>query len=129
MRVLVIGGGIGGMAASIALLQAGLEPYVLEQAPELTDHLPLDRDDVGAERVGVPVDVVGVTEEVQRRHPIGADDRDLGRPLRLLLRERELLQRAVAQQAQPGVRRGTQVVAVDGIEAARGTGRDGLLAV
>ena len=37
MRVLVIGGGIGGMATSIALEQAGLDPYVLEQAPELTE--------------------------------------------------------------------------------------------
>ena len=37
MRVLVIGGGIGGMATAIALEQAGLDPYVLEQAPELTE--------------------------------------------------------------------------------------------
>ena len=37
MRVLVIGGGIGGMSTAIALEQAGLEPYVLEQAPELTE--------------------------------------------------------------------------------------------
>ena len=37
MRVLVIGGGIGGMATSIALELAGLDPYVLEQAPELTE--------------------------------------------------------------------------------------------
>ncbi len=37
MRVLVIGGGIGGMATSIALEQAGLDPCVLEQAPELTE--------------------------------------------------------------------------------------------
>jgi salicylate hydroxylase len=37
MRVLVIGGGIGGMASAIALEQAGLDPYVLEQSPELTE--------------------------------------------------------------------------------------------
>jgi salicylate hydroxylase len=37
MRVLVIGGGIGGMATSIALEQAGLDPLILEQAPELTE--------------------------------------------------------------------------------------------
>jgi salicylate hydroxylase len=37
MRVLVIGGGIGGMATAIALEQAGLDPHVLEQSPELTE--------------------------------------------------------------------------------------------
>jgi salicylate hydroxylase len=37
MRVLVIGGGIGGMATSIALEQAGFDPLVLERAPELTE--------------------------------------------------------------------------------------------
>jgi salicylate hydroxylase len=37
MRVLVIGGGIAGMATAIALEQAGLDPLVLEQAPELTE--------------------------------------------------------------------------------------------
>jgi salicylate hydroxylase len=37
MRILVIGGGIGGMATSIALEQAGFDPYVLEQSPELTE--------------------------------------------------------------------------------------------
>jgi salicylate hydroxylase len=37
MRVLVIGGGIGGMASAIALEQAGLDPYVVEQSPEWTE--------------------------------------------------------------------------------------------
>jgi salicylate hydroxylase len=37
VRVLVIGGGIGGMSSAIALEQAGLDPYVLEQAPELAE--------------------------------------------------------------------------------------------
>jgi salicylate hydroxylase len=37
MRILVIGGGIGGMATAIALEQAGLDPYVLEQSAELTE--------------------------------------------------------------------------------------------
>ena len=37
MRVLVIGGGIAGMATAIALEQAGLDPLVLEQAPEVTE--------------------------------------------------------------------------------------------
>ena len=37
MRVLVIGGGIGGMATAIALEQAGLDPVIYEQSPELTE--------------------------------------------------------------------------------------------
>jgi salicylate hydroxylase len=37
VRVLVIGGGIGGMAAAIALEQAGLDPRVFERAPALTE--------------------------------------------------------------------------------------------
>ena len=37
MRVLVAGGGIAGLASAIALEQAGLEPLVLEQSPELSE--------------------------------------------------------------------------------------------
>ncbi|MGH2849632.1 MAG: FAD-dependent monooxygenase, partial [Solirubrobacteraceae bacterium] len=37
MRVIVVGGGIGGLAAGIALHNAGLEPLVLERSPELTE--------------------------------------------------------------------------------------------
>jgi hypothetical protein len=37
MRILIIGGGIAGMATAIALKQAGFDPLVLEQAPELTE--------------------------------------------------------------------------------------------
>jgi salicylate hydroxylase len=37
MRVLVIGGGIGGMAAAIALERAGMDPRVFERAPALTE--------------------------------------------------------------------------------------------
>src|SRR5262252_2927887 len=36
-RVLIVGGGIGGLAAAIALRKVGLEPLVLEQAPALGD--------------------------------------------------------------------------------------------
>ena len=36
MRVIIAGGGTGGLAAAIALRKAGLEPLVLEQAPEFT---------------------------------------------------------------------------------------------
>jgi 2-polyprenyl-6-methoxyphenol hydroxylase-like FAD-dependent oxidoreductase len=37
MRVIVVGGGIGGLAGGIALHDAGLEPLVLERSPELTE--------------------------------------------------------------------------------------------
>ena len=37
MRVIVVGGGIGGLAAGIALHNAGLDALVLERAPELTE--------------------------------------------------------------------------------------------
>jgi salicylate hydroxylase len=69
MRVLVIGGGIGGMAAAIALERAGLDPRVFERAPALTEigaGLGLTPNamramiDLGAadfvRRTGVPVD-------------------------------------------------------------------------
>jgi salicylate hydroxylase len=36
VRVLIAGGGTGGLAAAIALRKAGIEPLVLEQAPEFT---------------------------------------------------------------------------------------------
>ena len=36
MRVIIAGGGTGGLAAAIALRKAGLEPLVLEQAPAFT---------------------------------------------------------------------------------------------
>ena len=36
MRVIIAGGGTGGLAAAIALRQAGIEPLVLEQAPAFT---------------------------------------------------------------------------------------------
>ncbi len=36
MRVIIAGGGTGGLAAAIALRRAGLEPLVLEQAPAFT---------------------------------------------------------------------------------------------
>src|SRR5271167_333094 len=36
VRVIIAGGGTGGLAAAIALRKAGLEPLVLEQAPAFT---------------------------------------------------------------------------------------------
>ncbi len=37
MRIAIIGGGIGGLTAALALRQFGFEPTVFEQAPELLD--------------------------------------------------------------------------------------------
>ena len=37
MRAVVVGAGIGGLAAAIALERAGAEPTVIERAPELRE--------------------------------------------------------------------------------------------
>src|SRR6185437_10688165 len=37
LRIAVIGGGIGGLAAAVSLLRAGFEVDVYEQAPELNE--------------------------------------------------------------------------------------------
>src|SRR5690349_15865365 len=37
VRIAIIGGGIGGLTAALALRQAGYEPEVFEQAPALLD--------------------------------------------------------------------------------------------
>jgi salicylate hydroxylase len=37
MKVIVVGGGIGGLTTALALLRQGIEPIVLERAPQLTE--------------------------------------------------------------------------------------------
>ena len=37
MRIAIIGGGIGGLTAALALRQFGFEPTIFEQAPELLE--------------------------------------------------------------------------------------------
>ena len=37
MRITIIGGGIGGLTAALALRQVGFSPNIFEQAPELLE--------------------------------------------------------------------------------------------
>ena len=37
LRAVVVGGGLGGMAAAVALMQAGIDVQVYEQAQQLTE--------------------------------------------------------------------------------------------
>lgn len=37
MRIAIIGGGLGGLTAALALRQFGFEPQVFEQAPDLIE--------------------------------------------------------------------------------------------
>ena len=92
MQVLVIGGGIGGLAAGIALRRVGIEATVLEQARGLETvgaGLGLAANAILAlERLGIAVDVRARGESAETlvaRKPDGAT------LLELPLREREML--------------------------------------
>jgi len=70
LRIAVIGGGIGGLTAALALLQSGFEVEVYEQAPELTE-------------VGGGINMAPNATRVLRRLGLaGGLDREGVRPLR-----------------------------------------------
>jgi 2-polyprenyl-6-methoxyphenol hydroxylase-like FAD-dependent oxidoreductase len=64
-KIVIIGGGIGGLAMANALQQAGFEYDLYEQAPELTD-------------VGAGIGLSGSAMEVLDRLGLGDDVRDTG---------------------------------------------------
>jgi salicylate hydroxylase len=69
LRIAVIGGGIGGLTAAVALRQAGFEVDVYEQAPELTE-------------VGGGINLAPNATRVLRRLGLGPDlDREGIRPI------------------------------------------------
>jgi salicylate hydroxylase len=69
LRIAVIGAGIGGLTAAVALRQAGFEVDVYEQAPELTE-------------IGGGINMAPNATRVLRRLGLGAGlDRDGVRPL------------------------------------------------
>lgn len=69
MKVAILGGGIGGLCAAIALQQAGLEATVYEAAPELKPlgaGLTLAANAMqGLVRLGLKQQVVGLSKEMQ----------------------------------------------------------------
>ncbi|MET0646644.1 MAG: FAD-dependent monooxygenase, partial [Pyrinomonadaceae bacterium] len=83
MRVLIVGGGIGGLAAALALRREGFEPAVYERAPELLE--------VGAaiavwpnafrvlERLGLGEAVLARAGRIQRARWLGRGGREYNR--------------------------------------------------
>src|SRR5690242_8018528 len=81
MRIIIVGGGIGGLSAAIALRRGGHDPVVLERAPRL--------DPVGAgitlfanamdalDRLGVGDAVRAAGASAQRSAILTADGREL----------------------------------------------------
>jgi 2-polyprenyl-6-methoxyphenol hydroxylase-like FAD-dependent oxidoreductase len=95
-RVLIVGGGVGGLAAAIQLRKAGVDAIVYEQQPEVgklgsgfflwsNAFRALQKVDVAerAERAGVPVDVNEFRTRkgrMQASWPVGRIAKDLGAP-------------------------------------------------
>src|SRR6476660_1875311 len=64
VRIAIVGGGIGGLTAALALRQCGFEPEVFEQAPALLD--------VGA-AIAIWPNAMRVLERLQVAAPIVAE--------------------------------------------------------
>src|SRR3954452_20485954 len=129
MRVLVAGGGIGGMAAAIALERAGFEPRVFERAPELSEigaGLGLTANAMKAmgylgaaefvRRTGVPIDATewrglddGSRISIQRH---GAQEKQYGEQY-VCLHRADLLASLVREVPEERVRLSSTLVAFD----------------
>jgi len=125
MRVLIIGAGIGGLAAAVALRRGGLESSVLERTPsihEIGAGLSLWSNAVKALReIGVESSVIAAASIVERNSLLGPTGRvlsvsefaeltrDAGAPS--ICVHRATLQRILLEQLPPGaVRTGTRCV-------------------
>ena len=134
-RVAVVGGGIGGLAAAIALKRAGLEDVeVFERAPEIREvgaALTLWSNALAAmARLGLDARVVAAGREVVSGEfrepsgrvivatPVGDVARELGFPSVCLLRAdlQSILVRAVADAGVP-LRLGAECVSVEGLDS------------
>src|SRR5690349_749457 len=81
MRIAIIGGGIGGLTAALALRQFGFEPQIFEQAPHLLE--------VGAAILMWPnatrvLHRLGVADTIRRRGAVLEKSRWLTRDGKLL---------------------------------------------
>src|SRR5262245_37177503 len=70
MRALIIGGGIGGLAAAVALQRVGIEAVVFEKAPEITEvgaGLSLWSNAIlAARRLGIEAEIVAAGSVVSK---------------------------------------------------------------
>jgi FAD-dependent urate hydroxylase len=117
-RVLIIGGGLGGVSAAIALRRAGVEAAVFEQAPRLEEvgtGTGVWLNGMRALRdLGVEQDVYGVSGKVEvqefrtwRGKPlirleVGQFARERGLPLPVMVRRSELL-RVLTEKVDPRI--------------------------
>jgi len=126
-RVVVVGGGVGGLTSALGLQRAGVEVEVHEKYPDVASRasgftlwsyaikelLALGLDD--PERIGSPIEVTEVRNQVGRlieEMPVGEVSRELGAPSCDV--RRPDMQRALIELLGDGVvRMGSEVVGVE----------------